>query len=156
MKVVAQKPIQSLHAFGRHFNGGSIAALPLLFTRNLRYHFFFLVFSAAFVFSLSAQQRDTNPSSTDEKRLDLLFEGIMLTLPNEMRSEVDSAASVKVNRRSPTATPENSRPHEPVSNETRLRELPDELKVQVERAIADMEKRKEERKAQFRESQRNR
>ena len=28
MIVDVQKPIQSLHSFGRHYSGGSIAALP--------------------------------------------------------------------------------------------------------------------------------
>ncbi|MBN1575477.1 MAG: hypothetical protein JW913_02940 [Chitinispirillaceae bacterium] len=156
MRVVVKKSIQSLHAFGRHFHGGSIAALPLYFAQCLP-TFFLTIFLIVFATTSSiAQQQDTNPKTADAKRIDLLFDQIMETLPDGMRMKVDSAASMKTDRREQASKPLSvTRERESSDQKTRMHELPDELKVQVERAIENMELRKEVKKAEFRESGRN-
>ena len=111
--------------------------------------------------TLSAQDgRDSHvqvQEKKDEKQLDFLFDRILQALPEGERTKVDSAATVKIDRKNITGPSGYAREHEAViTPRERLKELPDELKVQVERAISDMEQRKEDRKAQFRESLRNR
>lgn len=149
MKAVVQKPIQSLHSFGCHDYRGRCAALPLI-SQSMLIIFMVTIF---FANAVVAQQQDATGAKVDEKRLDLLFDRIMETLPDDEQTRVDSAASIKVDRRNNPSLSE-TRQHETVPVHTRLQELPDELKVQVERAIEDMEQRKEERKTQFRESRR--
>jgi hypothetical protein len=156
MRVDVQKPIQSLHAFVRHHcGGGRYCPLPifpaiviaLLGTMGL-----------STPGAVSAQDRtDSNVPAGDEKRMDLLFDRIMRTLPEGERTKVDSAATVKIDRNRISEKPLHGPEHgDATPPRERLKELPDELKVQVERAITDMEQRKEDRKAQFRESLRNR
>jgi hypothetical protein len=151
MKDDVQKPIQSLHAFMCHHFGGGLFFPPLIFRGVL------LV--ALAVCGVSAQESgDSNKQVSNEKRLDLLFDQIMQTLPEGARSKVDSAATVKTDRRPVSGVTSAGKmdhitAHSP---RERLSELPDDLKAQVERAITDMEQRKEERKAQFRDSRRNR
>ena len=156
MRVVVKEPIQSLNAFGRHINGGRNAALPLF---NLRHRI--IVLSAVVgltAFAADAQQKDTNRSIANEQRIDLLFDQIMKTLPDGERMKVDSAASMEVNRRESARTAPSAVSHERgnTPRTTRVNDLPPELKAQVERTINSMETRKEERKAQFRESARER
>ncbi len=156
MKEVAQKSIQSLHAFRRHFKGGSISALPRIF--KIHDLFFLPAVITMFLYvNICAEQKDTSlpQGGGEEKRLDLLFEGIMESLPHEIRKEIDSAAGVRTERRRPVEMPENRKSPEVTPSQVRgFNELPDELKIQVEHAISDMEKRKEERRSQFREMQR--
>ena len=148
MKVNVQNPIQSLQTFGCHFNRGRSAALPLIFS--------FLFAAIFFVTGVSAQN-DSRPASVDEKRLDLLFNEIMETLPDQERSRVDSAATVTTrSKQLPQSPSTESHRNGTVPVQTRLNGLPDELRGQVERAIVDMEQRKEERKIQFRESRKSR
>jgi hypothetical protein len=156
MKVVQKKPIQSLNAFRRHSNGGSNAALPLLY-----YPIRFLMVSAIiglFVTTAIAQQKDTNKLPSDEKQIDLLFDRIMKTLPDAERSKVDSAASAQLlrheTRTTAAAAPAHEREIAPRVGAKRIEDLPPELRAQVERTINSMESRREERKAQFRENAR--
>lgn len=145
MKAVVQNPIQSFNALGRHIFGGGGTTLPLFF-----------LFTVIFIFSvhtLQAQSQDTGAKPDSDARLDVLFDQIMETLPEEKRSRVDSAG----NRRSeqqPDSPETSGMSEEATSTDARLRQLPQELRVQVERVIADIEQRKEERKERFRESQR--
>ena len=155
MKARVQKPIQSLHAFRRYHFGGGHFCPPLILRTVL-----FCILAGWFgTGTVSAQDiGDSNRQGADGKRLDLLFDQIMRTLPEGARSKVDSAATVKVDRRSTvpaTAAPDKLNAGDAAQPRERLNDLPDELKAQVERAISDMEQRKEERKAQFREFRRN-
>ena len=157
MKVVSKEPIQSLNAFGRHFDRGSIAALPLLFFRP---HLLLIVAVTCLTTgSAIAQQKDTNNLPSDEKQIDVLFDRIMNTLPNAERMKVDSAASTQARSRDPQKrTPPAFREREtmPKTAARRVEELPPELKAQVERTINSMESRRDERKVQFRETTRER
>jgi len=160
MNADVQKPIQSLLSFRRHSSGGSIAALPpISFIAAIAIGV--LTFSSLLV---AEQPEDTNKQSTSEKRLDLLFNKIMQTMPDEARGRVDSASAVvreephqamHQEQRSGTGQ-EHSAEEGERRLRTRLQELPDDLKAQVERTITEMQQRKEERKAQFRESRKNR
>jgi hypothetical protein len=140
---VNNNQIQSLYAFRRQVSGGGFSARPL--------YGFLLLLLCIPVFILGAEPPDTSPRN-NEAQLDVLFDQIMESLPDGMKSKVDSAGVVRSQRVHDTpATRENPDVQEQ-STSARLRELPKELKLQVERAIKDMEQRKEERKAQFRES----
>ncbi len=113
-----------------------------------------------FVNTGSAQNPPTNDSNSDARRLDILFDRIMQTLPDEARMKVDSAATVKGTRQtapeknkvSKDADRNGKTDKDPPAPPTRLRELPPELKEQVERAMADMKDHTVERNAQFLES----
>ena len=154
MRVDVQKPIQSLHAFVRHHLGGGHHCPSPIFRSMIAIAALVLFGTVA----ASAQDHsDSKGQANDEKRMDLLFDRIMKTLPEGERSKVDSAASVKIDRNLVNEKQAHtSERGEIITPRERLKELPDELKVQVERAITDMEQRKEDRKAQFRESLRNR
>ena len=157
MKVDVQKPIQSLHAFVRHhFGGEPLGSFPVF--RSTIAVMSILLLGSGMVSAQDRDRSDSNAQVNEEKRLDLLFDRIMQTLPEGERTRVDSAATVKVDRNTVNGnTSAQPSEHEKgIAPRERLKELPDELKVQVERAITDMEKRKEDRKAQFRESLRNR
>lgn len=152
MRVVVKEPIQSLNAFGRHINGGRNAALPL-FSLQYRLFVFWVIIGLMALAAHAQQKEDTNRSTENEERIDLLFDQIMKTLPDGERSKVDSAASMQINRREAARvqTPQHQE-RERTARATRVDELSPELKAQVERTINSMELRKEERKAQFRES----
>ena len=154
MRANAQKPIQSLHTLWRHYYGGSIAALPLFSMISMRKFFLFSAAIVALGLPSTAQDHEAGQKMSEEKQLDLLFNKIMQTLPDGMRAKVDSAATVKVEHRRVSEEASSKRLSESLPTHERLRKLPDELKAQVERAIIDMEQRKEERKAQFLESHR--
>lgn len=157
MKANVQKSIQSLHSFWCHFSGGSIAALPLL-------SFFKIVMVSSLLCAtlVSAQQGDTNRQVVEEKRLDLLYDKIMQTMSSDLRERFDSAATFSGERKAPVNRTEGNRSapltstHNDAALKARMNELPDDLKLQVERAITEIQKRNEERKAQFRESRKNR
>jgi len=157
MKANVKKPIQSLHSFWCHLSGGSIAALPSIY-------FFVFVTGGLLLCTtpLAAQQDDSNKQHTEEKRLDLLYDKIMQNMTSEVRERFDSASTSHAAHKTPVSRPNvtSDVPYTSLQSDVqlkaRLHELPDNLKVQVERAITDMQKRKEERKAQFRESRNNR
>jgi len=147
MKAVVQNPIQSFNALGRHIFGGSTTALPLFFLFLL-----VLVFS---VHTSQAQSQTTGTNPDSDARLDVLFDQIMETLPQEKRSRVDSAGNSRPEQHANSPeTSTGNRTRGEVSTSKRLQQLPQELRVQVERVISDIEQRKEERKERFRESQR--
>lgn len=145
--------IQSVHAFMRHLRGRS--GLPLLPsiqpTWRWRIVFFTLMCMTLSLPAIAQDQRQAQ-NKIEEKRLDLLFNRIMQTLPNQERSQVDSAAVMKsTTRRAMEKTQAVSAPKRIIveTETTRVRQLPPELKEQVERAMADMKDRSVERKAEF-------
>lgn len=146
MKAVVQNPIQSFNALGRHIFRGSIFSLPLFFSTLI-----VLLFS---VYPLQAQSQNNGAKPDSDTRLDVLFDQIMETLPEEKRSRVDSAGTKRAEQQADSPETSRNRSEESAATATRLRQLPQELRVQVERVIADIEQRKEERKERFRESQR--
>jgi hypothetical protein len=151
MRAVVQKSIQSLHSFGRHFYGGGFAALPPF---TFKYPIFGIVL-AVFVNFPTAQEQDTNRQAIEEKRLDLLFDRIMQSMPDSTKKQIDSAASIAndhLNLNQKVFKAEKQLTTENTTTKTMVHELPDELKAKVERTIAEIQQRKEERKAQFRES----
>lgn len=148
MKAVVQNPIQSFNALGRQIFRGSTTALPLFFPVLL-----FLVFIVQSPHAQSPSTTATKPDS--DARLDVLFDQIMETLPEEKRSRVDSAGNTRPEQHSHShEASTESRVKNGMATSARLQQLPQELRVQVERVIADIEQRKEERKERFRESQR--
>lgn len=152
MRADVQKTIQSLHSFGRHFFGGGFAALPpLTFSK---YPILGIVL-VVFVNISTAQAQDANRQTIEEKRLDLLFDRIMQSMPDSTKKQIDSAASIAndhLNSSQKVFKAEKQLINEKTVTKTTAHELPDELKAKVERTIAEIQERKEERKAQFRES----
>lgn len=146
MKAVVQNPIQSLNALGRHLFRGSTTALPLFFPTLLILFFSFT--------TPRAQSIAGGNDSDNDTRLDVLFDQIMETLPEEKRLKVDSAGNARSVQRPQSPEILSGNRTEDNGHSARLRELPQELRVQVERVISDIEQRKEERKERFRDSQR--
>jgi hypothetical protein len=160
MKVKEKQPLQSFHAFLRHSGaGGDASLLTPIYRSVLRTMHLAVGFCIISLYPVFAQNQSEPPKKPEEKRLDLLFERIMQTLPDEARVKVDSAATQK-NSRGPAvekakraaADKKNTDTEKAFDKTTRLRELPPELKAQVERAMVDMNERNLERKAQFIES----
>lgn len=121
--------------------------LPLFFPTLL---LLFLPFQ-----SLQAQSPSAaGTESGSDARLDVLFDQIMETLPEEKRMKVDSAGTTRPDPRAGSHDPLSGTRQIQEDHSERLRELPEELRIQVERVITDIEQRKEERKERFRESQR--
>jgi len=159
MRVDVMKPIQSLHAFGRHCRGGGIAALPLHLPCSIRMKtaVFAMITIIMSVVSSNGQTPDEAPVAK-ERQIDHLFDRIMESLPDAARMKVDSAGSSAERRpaqSSDAAKLSGIRKQESVEQQLRRQELPDDLKAQVERAIDEMELKKEHRKMQFRESRRD-
>ena len=147
MKAVVQNPIQSFIALGRHLIGGSDTTLPLFFSA--------LLIPVVLIQPLQAQSHDTGTKHDSDSRLEVLFDQIMETLPEEKRSRVDSAGNTRPEQRPDLSeTVSGNRSGDITPTSARLKQLPQELRVQVERVISDIEQRKEERKERFRESQR--
>jgi len=149
----ARNSIQSLHAFIRRLRGRIGEPLPPLLsaTQRSRFVFFLVVLGMTMNPSIFAQDQVLAQENNNEKRLDLLFDRIIQSLPARERSRVDSAAGMKGASREAI---EKIRARDAAkktseSEATRFRELPPDLKDQVERAMADAKERGEERKAQF-------
>ncbi len=156
MKVSAFKSIQSLHAFVRHLRRRSGQSLLLLHkVTGIRTILFISGLCIFFSFPAVAQDKLSDPKKSEENRLDLLFDRIMRTLPDEERTRVDSAAAMKSNHAMPSEKANTADDFKKVNDQTtRLRELPPALKEQVERAMEDIKERNLERKAQFIDSRR--
>jgi hypothetical protein len=155
----ARFSIQSLRVFVRHVRGGGGVPLPPLpLLRAARRIACFVLFLFVILNSPAvAQDQTAVTAKNEEKRLDLLFDRIMQTLPDRERNLVDSAA---VTKNATHGAVDKARDRDGAgkpaaeTETTRLRELPPELKEQVERAMADMKERNLERKAQFIEARR--
>jgi hypothetical protein len=151
----ARIKIQSLRAFSRQSRGrGGAPLLPSLW-RGAARRFVCCAVPLFFFLSTPAYTQDTNGAAPkiEEKRLDVLFDRIMQTLPDRERNLVDSAGEARSASRGAAAAraqaKDDGKKPQAGAEANRLRDLPPELKEQVERAMADMKERNDKRQAQF-------
>ncbi len=143
MRADLPKIVQPLLAFMRHCRKRRSAPLLL-----------FIIASCIASYSpIMAQNQTSNREKSDDRRLDLLFNRILLTLPEEQQSKVDSATMVRNSQQiKMKSTKSDGLCKEPIDKAEKLRDLPEPLRAQVEHAMKDMEQRTQDRKAQFLES----
>lgn len=148
MRTFLQEPVQSLPSQKRYFSGeGSATPSPV---------FFMMIACMMFIAIHQSMAGDGIPrNGSEENRLDQLFERMIDEMPAETKNEVDSASSAKMgrlhlkNRSAKLAKEPGEKEKGDVT--TRLNELPEDLRLRVERSITDIKERNELRKAKFRE-----
>lgn len=109
---------------------------------------------------------DSTHSEIRVKTTDKLFAEIMESLPGEAKARVDSAGSTVLQKSNQTKSkkeqarleksplPKNVK--EGQLRDQRLEQLPEQLRLQVEKAISDIDKRREEKALEFKEINRKR
>jgi hypothetical protein len=104
-------------------------------------------------------------SSSEPKAVttDAIFDEIMLSLPGDARARVDSASDTQRNVGTDNAvggagerdsTSKNAADSQLAPLEGALEDLPDELRLKVEKAIQEMDNRSMERRGEFMEHKR--
>lgn len=157
MREYIIKPIQSFLFLLRHFSGERRAALSPVFL------FWIVLFGIVPLISTAVAQPETAEHQRNEEELDILFGRIMQEIPDDVRERMDRASMVQGESLDikKTIDPEdkshqNRHKHINLRKNENMNELPEALQLQVERTISEFQKRKEERKAKFRESKRRR
>jgi hypothetical protein len=89
---------------------------------------------------------------------DAIFDDIISSLPDEVRARVDSASGIHPRQQRQTArqgdeAAEASHPEVPVD---KLDELPEKLRLQVEKTIQEMDTRNTQRRMELKEHRRRR
>jgi hypothetical protein len=94
-------------------------------------------------------------SAANRKAYDALYSDILKTLPQEGRSKLDSARGRTARpQAAPAAVPLPSQEVSKEALERRKKDLEDlspEVKARVDKALKDLEKRRKEKKAEFKE-----
>ena len=83
-----------------------------------------------------------------------IFQEIMLTIPADVKADLDSAKKVQSGSTNKTGNAEqvqNKGMADHIQNDQRFRELPEQVQQQVEQTIMEIEKTREERELQFKE-----
>jgi DNA integrity scanning protein DisA with diadenylate cyclase activity len=122
----------------------------------------FLILSGVALFGCTALVSAGEGDTRTMPKADAIYNDIMATLPVEMKARIDSSktssamnghaqamadSTASVRQRQVKAAEEKAK---------RLEGLPDELRVQVEKAMQEMEKRQMERKMEFKDMKRER
>jgi len=109
-----------------------------------------------------------NETATQAKDTDKLFVEILESLPDEARAMVDSAGARSQEKKTENATnstavvkiaaglPDAGSESALQNRRQRLDQLPDKLRLQVEKAISDIDKRQAEKAVEFKEINRKR
>ena len=95
---------------------------------------------------------DNGSPDVDKQKIDQLFDQIMLTFPGEVRAKIDSASSHQADPvQSKAGEGKSAGSAASLRRDALINELPDEVRMQVEKTISDIEKRRNERALQFKE-----
>lgn len=117
-----------------------------------------MIFLTTFFLSLSIAQTsssDKDYMAGDEKKIDQLFDQIMMSFPGEIKAKIDSASGASVQSDVQTGNAESPESRTFQRRDALINELPQEVRMQVEKAISEMEKRRSERALQFKEYRSN-
>lgn len=100
-------------------------------------------------------------ASSAKQDYDAIFSDILKSLPQEKRALVDSAHGAKGNAAAASANPGQGKPSEEEKDKARkaaeakrsqaLQALPPEVKARVDKAITDLDNRRKEKQAEFKE-----
>lgn len=83
-----------------------------------------------------------------------IFKEIMLTIPVDVKSDLDSAKKAQngtVNKTGNAKQLQNKGVVDHIQNDQRFKELPEQVRKQVEKTIMEIDKTREERELQFKE-----
>ncbi len=83
-----------------------------------------------------------------------IFQEIMLTIPADVKTDLDSAKKVQngtVNKTENAKQLQSKGVADHIQSDQRFRELPEQVRQQVEKAIMEIAKTREERELQFKE-----
>ncbi len=83
-----------------------------------------------------------------------IFQEIMLTIPADVKSDLESAKKVRngtVTKEGTAEQIQNNGVADHIQNDQRFRELPEQVRQQVEKTIVEIDKTREERELQFKE-----
>lgn len=99
---------------------------------------------------------ESHPSAdkaTDKQNYDAIFSDILKSLPQDKRALVDSAHGAKGNAAPATgpADPEAARKAGEAKRSQALQALPPEVKARVDKAISDLDNRRKQKQAEFKE-----
>lgn len=149
MKAIKKdKLIQSLLAFMRHFNY-YIIMLRILSSIIIVLNLIFIVTGEPPMVT----PKDSNSSNKEEKKLEVLFDDIMTSMPQETKVKVEAAKEQrKKNETVKENIPDKDTPLLQESNSNiPIKELPPEIREKVENLINQMDRKMEERKTRMRE-----
>ena len=96
---------------------------------------------------------ETHPA-TAKQDYDAIFSDILKSLPQDKRALVDSAHGAKGNAAVPVpgpADPEAARKMGEAKRSQALQALPPEVKARVDKAISDLDNRRKQKQAEFKE-----
>lgn len=118
-------------------------------------------FSALILFILSlslfafSQQHNSSPGD-EQTRMNVLFDEIMKTLPQDAKEKVKSARETRISNEGVSDVPQGSRidASKNLAVEKIDPVLPPQIRIQVEKAIQEMERRNENRALEFKETKR--
>jgi hypothetical protein len=119
------------------------------------------VLAAGSVFAGGDGDRKSSPKNDTLKKVDAIFNEIMLSLPQEMKAKIDSARIRSDEKKNITVAADSVKQAaeglEKSAQEQKNRlteELSKELRLQIENAIQEMEKRKNDRDVELKEMKR--
>jgi hypothetical protein len=102
---------------------------------------------------VTAESHPSADKATDKQNYDAIFSDILKSLPQEKRALVDSAHGAKGNA-APAARPADSEAARKAGEAKRsqaLQALPPEVKARVDKAISDLDNRRKQKQAEFKE-----
>lgn len=102
-------------------------------------------------FSLVLAQENIKENKNRDCKIDRLFDQILTTFPQELKSKIDSAGSQKSIPGKKSFKTLQKASKVSAQQQKKIDELSPELRKQVEKTIDDIEKRRNERALQFRE-----
>jgi hypothetical protein len=119
------------------------------------------VLAAGPVFAEGDGDWKNSPKNDTLKKVDAIFNEIMLSLPQEMKAKIDSARIRSDEKKNVTGAEDSAKQAaeglEKSAQEQKNRlteELSKELRLQIENAIQEMEKRKNDRDVELKEMRR--
>lgn len=95
--------------------------------------------------------KDSNFSSNEGKKLEVLFDEIMKSMPEETKVKVEAAKEQCKKGENKSGNVSEKVSSLPQNSTAPLKELPPEIREKVENLINQMDRRMEERKARMRE-----
>jgi len=113
-----------------------------------------------FPFILKAEQPDEKndgKAEIQDKRpvvIEDIFKDILQTLPSNVKADLDSLKKGQAKETKSTVKKvDTEKIAEQINQDKRMKDLPENIRKQVEQAIQDIEKNREERELQFKEMQ---
>jgi hypothetical protein len=94
------------------------------------------------------------PAATAKQSYDAIFSDILKSLPQDKRALVDSAHGTKGNAAVPApgpVDPDEARKKGEAKRSQALQALPPEVKARVDKAISDLDNRRKQKQAEFKE-----